>query len=125
MIALRKIITAYLKTQHDDVFYQAADTGAMYPHVVYDIPLSTNVSEFSEPFSVEIDVWDMPTDGSTLALETLIESINHGLDKQILESDAVMAVFDLEQRLSIPDDDKRIKRKRYTYTARLFEKGEI
>lgn len=119
MIELRKTLLDYLKKFHSRIYFQDAPANAAYPYIVYDISSINSDGEGSELAAVDVDGWDMPADGDTTALETLMKNVN-GLDKAILRGDGMQAVLYLDTKLIVPDDDKRIKRRRYTYQAKVF-----
>lgn len=122
MIKLRIALQAYLKALHPRVYYQDAPESATYPYIVYDLPNTIDTGEYEELIVVDIDGWDAPANGDTTALEALMTKIN-SLNKTVLTADDMRAVFYLDTKLALTDDDPRIKRRRYTYQAKLF-KGE-
>jgi hypothetical protein len=70
---------------------------------------------------LDVDVWDDSTD--TTALETLIDSIDAALHKKtLLIPDSVAFVMYRNNRLSLTDEDPRIRRRKYIYQARTYQK---
>lgn len=131
MKALRTLIGDFLKTKHARVYYELAPEKALMPYIVFDFPTSFASGESDETFVLDIECWDVPGTDSSVNVETIMEAINgdgniispSGLDKATLSSLSVIATISLEQRLSIQDEDKRIKRKRYTYTIKAYERS--
>jgi len=121
MIELRKAINAKLKSIHPRVFFQAAPEDATFPYLVFDIPNIFDDGEGQEVATVDIDAWDINPD--TTALETLIASVNAGLNKTVLTSDNLTAAFYLDNKIPLADDDPRIHRRKYIYQAKLFRRG--
>lgn len=137
MIELRTVLQDFLKTLHPDVVvgaktlsrvkYQEATKETPFPYIIFDFPNTLPDGEGFQNVSVDIDGWDNPSDGSTAALEALMSTINGdgetGLNKKTLATENLVVTFYLENKLSLQDDDKRIKRRKYVYQARLFERS--
>jgi hypothetical protein len=45
-----------------------------------------------------------------------------GLDKKVLATDEISVVFYLENKMALVDDEKRIKRRKYTYSGQLIRR---
>lgn len=138
MLDLRTAIQSYLKTKHARVYFQAAPETASFPYLVFDIPNIYDDGESTETATVDVDAWDAPSDGDTTALETLIASVNAGLNKAVFVTPDgsqglilpwqpsipnMRGVFYLENKMSLTDDDPRIRRRKYVYQAKLFKRG--
>lgn len=121
MIEIRKIINTSLKSIHPRVYYRNAPDGAAYPYLVYDLPNSYDEGDL-EQFVLDVDAWDVPN-GDTTVLETLIDSADKTLHRKTTTLNNELAVtFYRENRLTLTDDDPNIKRRKYTYEARTFER---
>ncbi len=120
MIQLRKVLYPFLKSIHPRVYFQVAPESAQYPYLVYDFTQITSDGEEFETVAVDIDGWDMPTGGDTTALETLMQTINDGLNKKTLTAEGLVVTFYLDRKIPLIDDDPAIKRRKYIYEARLF-----
>lgn len=117
---LRTEMQRILKTLHPRVFFQVATDIAVKPYVVFDFPNSVESGSL-ENFVLDIDVWDDSPD--TTALEALIDTIDDTLHKKsILLSDKMGIVIYRENRLTLTDDDPRIRRRKYTYQVRTYQK---
>lgn len=128
IIEMRKSIQSFLKSKHPRVFFEAAPDTAVYPYLVYDLPNSFNADESTETFVLEIDGWDYPSDGDTTALETLMDLIDKGneddgLHRKVILIPGMSMVFYRENRLSLKDDDIRIRRRKYVYQIKTFAGG--
>lgn len=121
MIQFRTALSTFLKTLHPRVYFQVAPENAVFPYLVYDFTNVLDDGEISQIVTVDIDGWDMEED--TTALETMMQTANAGLNKKVISNDSLAATFYLESKLSPQDTDKRIIRRKYIYTARLFMKG--
>lgn len=131
MIELRKLLQAYLKTIHPRVFFQTAPEPQSYPYLVIDFPNLYDDGESSSMVTVDIDGWDAPADGDTTALETMMAVVNGngdivnptGLNKRTLASDTLKASFYLDRKIPLTDPDPRIRRRKYVYQVRVFERS--
>lgn len=122
MIELRTALSTYLKTLHPRVYFQGAPENAVFPYIVYDIPQSVSDGENYEVINLDIDGWDSNSTGDTVVLETLMSNIS-AIDKHTLITDNIAVTFYLETKLTLEDDDKRIKRRKYTYQGKLFKRS--
>lgn len=120
MMNLRKVLYPFLKSLHPRVYFQVAPDTAQYPYLVYDFTQIVNDGEEFETAAVDIDGWDMPVNGDTTALETLMENVNNSLNKKTLTAEGLVVTFYLDRKIPLIDDDPAIKRRKYIYEARLF-----
>jgi hypothetical protein len=120
VIELRTALQTLLKTVHARVYYQTAPDTAVFPYLVFDLPNSVD-SGTLENFILDIDFWD--DDTNTTALETLADSVDIILHrKTLLITDKMCMAIYRDNRLNVSDDDPRIRRRRYTYQARTYQK---
>lgn len=130
MIDLREVIRDYLKSIVSRVYFQSAPPNAKYPYLVYDIPNYSEDGEVQSLIVVDIDGWDRPNNGDTTNLENIMAQINgdgdlqspSGLNKTTLTTDNIVVSFYLDNKLALTDKDPLIKRRKYIYQARLFNK---
>jgi hypothetical protein len=120
MIELRKVIQTYLKSKHARVYFQVAPDNATYPFVVYELPNSIDDGAM-ERFVLDIDVWDDESD--TTSLETLASNIDNGLHRLTVMSNGLGCTFYRENRMSMTDDDSRLRRRKLIYQIRTHEGG--
>ncbi len=125
---LRELIHPFLKSIHPRVYFQDAPDNAQFPYLVYDFTQITDDGEGFETVAVDVDGWDMPENGDTTALETLMETVNGngdaenptGLNKKTLTAEGLAVTFYLDRKIPLRDDNKDIRRRKYIYEARLF-----
>jgi hypothetical protein len=117
---LRKLLHPFLKSIHPRVYFQAAPENAQFPYLVYDFTQITNDGEEFETVAVDVDGWDMPANGDTTALETLMQTVNDALNKKTLTAEGLAVTFYLDRKIPLRDDNKDIRRRKYIYEARLF-----
>ena len=121
MINFRKAMKAYLNSLVDqEVYFMDAPDIKTYPYAVYSFEVSSD-GECEETILLDIDGWDEAKD--TTALETMMANLD-GLDKHVINTVNFSAVFYRENRLNLKDESPRLKRRRYTYSGKMFEKGE-
>jgi len=121
VIEIRKIINIALKFIHPRVYYRTAPDTAVFPYLVYDLPNSTDDGTL-EQFVLDVDAWES-TNGDTTGLETLIDSADKSLHRKTITVGGDLAVtLYRENRLTLTDDDPNIKRRKYTYEVRTFER---
>lgn len=113
---LRRAILAALLAVHPRVYYQAADPGAAFPYLVFDLPNAVE-NDIPEVFRLEVDGWDDSQD--TTALETLMGAVDEALHKRRIV-DYVAATVYRDNRLSLRDDDPRLRRRQYVYQVRVY-----
>lgn len=117
---LRKLLHPYLKSIHPRVYFQDAPDNAQFPYLVYDFTQIVNDGEEFETVAVDVDGWDMPSDGDTTALEILMQTVNDALNKKTLTAEGLAVTFYLDRKIPLRDDNPAIKRRKYIYEARLF-----
>lgn len=113
------------------VYYDQASENATFPYIVFSFEPINTQDESSDTFILDIDGWDQPANGDTVPLETTMETIDGdgniqnptGLNEKIIITNDVTLILRRENRYSIPDEDKSIKRRRYTYQVTVFERS--
>ena len=116
---LRELIRPFLKSIHPRIYFQDAPENAKFPYLVYDFTQITNDGEEFETVAVDVDGWDMPSDGDTTALEILMQTVNDALNKKTLTAEGLAVTFYLDRKIPLRDDNKNIRRRKYIYEARL------
>lgn len=147
MIDIRKGIHSQLKSIHPRVYFQRAPDTAQWPYITYNMPTVLDQGEGFQLFTFEVDGWDMPETGDTMALELLMQKVNGAINKKVVtnimehavggflspsmyiyvdntESGGFACVLHLDRRLNLDDEDPRIVRRKYVYQGRLIERGD-
>lgn len=117
VIELRKVISSYLKSKHLRVYFEAAPENAIYPYLVYDLPNSSDDGSM-EQFVLDVDGWDAPANLDTTALETMMDTVDTGLHRKTVSISGLAMTFYRENRLTLTDEDVRIRRRKYVYQVR-------
>lgn len=122
MIELQKFIVGELKKVSQRVFLEQAADGAAFPYVVYRLPISDENNR-REDFMLEIDMWDRPANGSTVALQNLSDAIDNALNRLIYTDSAGWnARFYRVNRLMVPDPDAAIRRRQLRYEVKVYRR---
>lgn len=120
ILEIKEAIKSILVTLHARVFYNDAPQDAVFPYVVFNLPNSVD-SGTLENFVLDIDVWDDNSD--TTDLETLIDNIDTALHKKsVVIDDKLGFIIYRENRMNLTDEDVRVKRRKYIYQLRSYEK---
>jgi len=119
VIEVRKAIQSLLKTVHPRVFFEVADKKKIYPYLVCDLPNSIDDGTM-ENFVLEVDGWDQPDNGDTTELETLMGTIDEVLHSAVIRPPGMALIIYRDNRLSLRDDDERLRRRKYRYQVRTF-----
>lgn len=120
MIDLRTALTAQLKMACPRVYFMDAPKDAPFPYLVYDLPNSVDDGSL-ENFVLEVDGWDKGED--TAGIELLMDAADVALHRQVLHVGNMVVILYRDNRLTIPDDEKRIHHRRYVYQARTYGGG--
>lgn len=104
---LKKFLQTKLKTIANKVYYEQADDGALYPHIVFNFR-TIDLGDLSrQDYILEIDLWDKGT--STTAIDKMADDVENLLQGQNLPQTGILPTFYLYDRKSILDSDKDIK----------------
>ncbi|MGO4887068.1 hypothetical protein ACJ2A9_04860 [Anaerobacillus sp. MEB173] len=123
MIGIRKALLPFLKEIHPQVYFQFAPSDAPFPYLVYDLPMIIDEGEYGQQIiTLDVDGWDRPVKGDTTDLEMLMSKVND-LNKKTLTTDELVVSFYLDQKMTLTDNDKSIRRRKYVFTGRLIERG--
>lgn len=118
-IELRKIMNRVMGAVHSRIYYEDAPSEPTYPYIVYLFP-DTDDQDNLETFMMEVDAWDKPSNGSTIAVEELIGQIDHVLNRKTFSSNGMFFSIYRESRRTINDPDKNLKRRQYEYQIRVM-----
>lgn len=123
MIELRKIIQNNLKIACLNVFFQSAPETASFPYLVYDIINIHSDGEDYEQAVIDVDGWSNNKD--TTELENMMKDVETVLNKNSFTLDTKTATFFIDDKKTVPSEDARLRRRKYTFQARIFESSEL
>lgn len=119
IIRLRQEITKVLKQINPRVHYESTPDDSEYPFIVYNLGDSLDDGSV-ETFPLEIDGWDLPVNGDTTELETMMGKIDNALHRYKAGDSDLFFSFYRENRRSITDSDKRLRRRQLVFTIRVM-----
>ncbi len=123
MIELRRALHSYLMSIHPRVYFQRAAETAQFPYLVYRFEVMDDGEGF-QVITLDIDGWDLPSDGDTTQLENLMADVKRELDKAVLTTENLVVSIYLDRKLPLEDENPNIIRRRHTYQGRLFERRD-
>lgn len=115
------------------VYYENSSDQAAFPYIVFDFDQINTPDEAGDSFVLDIDGYDAPSNGDDTRLDTLMYNLDGngdlinptGLNQKIVETNQLYATLNRVDRQPIPEPDKTIKRRRYSYQVSVFEKEEV
>jgi hypothetical protein len=128
---LRKAINAFLETKHPRVYFQQADTKAAFPYLVFDLPNMFDSGDSPVIYVLDVDGWD--DDANTAVLEELMETVDGdgnesnptGLRRRVLavgENSRAAVYRDAMLAPPPPTDEPKLRRRRFSYQVRVYER---
>lgn len=120
MLELRKVLNSLLKTHHPRVYYQKATDKDQFPYIVYNLPNSFD-NEQQEVFNLDVDIWDM--DADTTTIETLTGQLWKAFNGYYHIDANIQFTTYRANRLTLEDDDSNIKRRKLIFELRYFDRN--
>lgn len=126
MIDIMEFLTEELKKFSPRVFNKYANDNAIFPYVVFNIGTSNIIEKDREDVVVEIDIWDYMRDGydAVMNIETLTSRIDNFLKNKIYNGENSVLIFEKTNRLTVPDEDERVERRRLRYIVKFYDKNQ-
>lgn len=121
MINLRKQLKKLMESIHPRSYFQKGSDKAEFPYVIYDLPNSFS-NEEQEIFNLDVDIWDRPLDGDTTELEMITDKLWKILHNYKYIDDNIQFSIYRGNRLTLTDDDPRIKRRKLVFELRYFDR---
>lgn len=124
---LRQLIQSILKQLCDNVYYEQADSGAMYPHIVFDFGKIDNGDLHRHDYLVDIDIWDKADSGQgydARAIEDLADSVEAMLQANNIPQSAILPTFFAVDRKKVADEDKMIRHRKISAQVQLYERKD-
>lgn len=119
-------LTKELKKLSPRVYNEVANQNAIFPYVVFNIVTSSITEKNREDVIIEIDIWDYVKDGydAVLNVELLTNKIDKFLKNNRHNDEESVFIFQKINRLSLPDEDKNIKRRQLRYVVKYYDKNQ-
>lgn len=116
-IELRKDIKKILSEAHERIFYRKANDEALYPYITYLI------KDIYGAKVLEINVWNIDPEDSTVTIENLSDNIEKLLNDFILANENhTIILYSNQDRKWLDDEDKRLQRINFSYEIRYYGK---
>ncbi|CAK7001957.1 hypothetical protein [Tissierella sp.] len=130
MNKLRTQLNKILKSIHPNAIVQGKSKSRVhfqfptdetpFPYIVYDLPQSYFEDDL-EVFNLDVDIWDNKTD--TTEIETLSQAIWNELNRyHFINNDMQFTIY-RQSRLTIEDDDPRIRRRTLIFQLRYYDRS--
>ena len=117
---LKELVQTKLKTLTTNVYFENADTKAMYPHIVYSFG-ELNLGDLSrEDYTLDVDVWDKGE--TTDIIDNLCDSVEDLLHQQNLPQTHILPTFYKIDRKTIPDTNKQIRHRLIRFQIQNYER---
>lgn len=117
---LRQLITKKLKTVCENIYYEIADERNMYPHIVYQFKNINHNDQYRNDIEIEIDIYDRSTDAKKI--EELADQVEDLFNNQNIPQDTILPTFFLNDRMSVPDEDKKIRHRNIRILCQNYER---
>ena len=115
---LKDLIQTKLKTLTTNVYFENANDGAMYPHIVFDFR-EVNLGDLSrQDYVLEVDIWSKGYD--TTEVDELADKVEDLLQAQNLPQTRILPTFYKIDRRSIKDPDKDIKHRQVRFQIQNY-----
>lgn len=104
------------------VYYRdAPDTQNYYPYVVFDFERDNTGDFYRDDVRLFVDIWDRSPNYKSV--EQLGDKIDRALNDLNYPSGDILPTFFRENRFSMPDPDKSLKRHHMEFSAQVYEKN--
>ncbi len=125
---IKKAIKLFLSEYNVGVYFKTASDKAKMPYIVFGFDTIKLQNESIETFILNIDAWSY--ENSKVQLDEIMSTLDGngelekptGLNKYILISDKITIVFKRENIIILEERDKKLLRRRYTYTVSVLER---
>lgn len=104
------------------VYYRdAPDTENAYPYIVYDFERDNTGDFYRDDVRIFVDIWDRSPNYKSV--EQLGDRIDRALNDLNYPSGDILPTFFRENRFSMPDPDKSLKRHHMEFSVQVYEKN--
>lgn len=120
ILEFRKALVGILKEVADEVHYEKAPDTVPYPYIVYDLSELGNDGG-NNLLDLEVNLLDYGEDTETV--EILSEETQRILHRRYFINDEIQFNSYKLTRMTVPEDDKNIRRKRLTFEIQIRSKN--
>lgn len=121
---LRQLMQSMLKQLCDNVYYEQADSEAMYPHIVFDFSKIDNGDLHRHDYLVDIDIWDRDDTGqgyNARKIEDLADSVESMFRANNIPQSDILPTFFAVDRKKVEDEDKKVRHRQISIQVQLYE----
>lgn len=119
-VALRKAVVSVLSESFSGkVYFQQAEKEPVYPYAVYTVNMIDNTDE-RDLYELEINL--VGYDADTEAMENITDTVTAAFNKRVIINDSIGVYFFADRRNIVEEEDRRIIRRRLTFSAYLYER---
>lgn len=121
-VALRKAVVSALgevMPAGGKVYFQQAEKTPVYPYAVYTVNMIDNTDE-RDLYELEINL--VGYDADTETMENLTDAVMAAFNKKVIINDSIGVYFFADRRNIVEEEDRRIIRRRLTFSAYLYER---
>lgn len=119
-VALRKAVVSVLgESFSGKVYFQQAEKDPVYPYAVYTVNMIDNTDE-RDLYELEINL--VGYDADTETMENLTDTVIAAFNKRVIINDSIGVYFFADRRNIVEEEDRRIIRRRLTFSAYLYER---
>jgi len=101
------------------VYFQQAEKEPVYPYAVYTVDLIDNTDE-RNLYELEVNLVGYGAD--TESMENLTDAVMAAFNKKVIINDSIGVYFFADRRNIVEEEDRRIIRRRLTFSAYLYER---
>lgn len=121
-VALRKAVVSALgevMPAGGKVYFKQAEKTPVYPYAVYTVNMIDNTDE-RDLYELEINL--VGYDADTETMENLTDTVIAAFNKRVIINDSIGVYFFADRRNIVEEEDRRIIRRRLTFSANLYER---
>jgi hypothetical protein len=121
MMDLLTFIYNQIQSTYEKTYFEKAPQDTLYPYVVFHLPNISEV-EVREDIVLEVDIWT--NTGDIAELETITDNVDKKLNRlPNLDDNFQCKIYrDTPYRLTLPDQDETIDRRRLRYNIKLYRR---
>ena len=117
---LKELVQTKLKTLTTNVYFEIADSQALYPHIVFAFR-TIDLGDLSrQDYVLDVDLWDKGT--SSTAIDDLADSVENLLQAANLPQKNILPTFYKIDRKSLIDEDKSIRHRNIRFQVQNYIK---
>lgn len=118
---LRKLIMSKLQTVQGGTYHKSAPKDAEYPYKTFTLTSVAFPNNPRDDFTLEVDSWDRPADGSQKTVEEIADQIEKLFSNANLPEPPIYPTFFREARYNLEDPDKSLQHIQQHFLVQLYD----